>query len=109
MATRSKRTAFFCWLRSPSQWSRLPSCNWSSVGCWCFTPGTRYEYCTLSFYILGELITRLSGMPYPEYLRKHIFEPLGMQDTSFDPGVSKPDRAVPIPGDTETDYFKTTL
>jgi CubicO group peptidase (beta-lactamase class C family) len=74
-----------------------------------FPPGTRYEYCTLSFYILGELITRLSGMPYPDYLRAHVFEPLGMKDTSFDPGPSTKDRAAPVHGDIEPDYFKTTL
>jgi CubicO group peptidase (beta-lactamase class C family) len=36
-----------------------------------------------------------------------------MQDTSFDPGPSKQDRAVPVHGDIHTgeslDYFKTTL
>jgi CubicO group peptidase (beta-lactamase class C family) len=78
-----------------------------------FPPGTRYEYCTLSFYVLGELITRLSGMPYPEYLHKRIFEALGMKDTSFDPGPTRQDRAAPVHGDIHggesLGYFKTTL
>jgi len=60
-----------------------------------FVPGTRYEYCTLSFFILAELITRLSGLPYPEYLRQRIFDPLGMKDTSFDPGPRN-ERAAPV-------------
>ncbi len=67
-----------------------------------FVPGTRYEYCNLSFYVLGELITRVSGLPYPEYLRKNVFEPLGMVDTSFDPGVAKKDREAPVRGDVGT-------
>ncbi len=50
-----------------------------------FEPGTAYQYNSLSFSVLAELITRLSGRPYPEYLREHIFELLGMVDTAFSP------------------------
>jgi CubicO group peptidase (beta-lactamase class C family) len=46
-------------------------------------PGTRYEYCNASFWVLGELIERLSGARLEEYLRRHVFEPLGMRDTGF--------------------------
>lgn len=49
-----------------------------------FAPGLRYRYCSDSFSILGELIRRLSGLPYPDYLRERLFEPLGMVDTAFD-------------------------
>lgn len=48
-----------------------------------FAPGSHYEYCNLSFWVLAEIVSRLSGLPYPEYLRRHIMEPLGMQDTAF--------------------------
>lgn len=57
-----------------------------------FPPGTQYEYNTLAFAVLGELITRLSGEAYPDYLRHHIFEPLGMASTGFEP--LDPTRAV---------------
>ena len=60
-----------------------------------FHPGSRYEYCTLSFFLLAELVTRLSGMPYVEYLRQRVLEPAGMADTSFDPGSGNP-RAMPV-------------
>ncbi|MDP9380179.1 MAG: beta-lactamase family protein [Chloroflexota bacterium] len=59
-----------------------------------FEPGARCEYCSLSFTVLGELITRLSGQPYPEYLREHIFAPLGMSDTAFRPVDAA--RALPV-------------
>ncbi len=49
-------------------------------------PRAEYSYCSDSFYVLGELIRRLSGLPYPEYLRERLFKPLGMVSTSFDPG-----------------------
>ncbi len=50
-----------------------------------FEPGTSYQYNSLAFSVLGELITRLGGEPYPDYLRHHIFEPLGMAGTDFAP------------------------
>lgn len=48
-----------------------------------FVPGTRYAYCSASFFVLGELLHRLDGRPYPEVLRRRVFEPLGMVETDF--------------------------
>ena len=49
-----------------------------------FEPGTRWEYCSSSFYLLGEMIARVTGVPYVKYLRDNVLDPLGMQST-FDP------------------------
>jgi CubicO group peptidase (beta-lactamase class C family) len=59
-------------------------------------PGARYEYNSFSFYVLAELIGRLGGVPYPEYLRRWIFKPLGMRDTSFAPEGDGRSRAMPV-------------
>ena len=61
-----------------------------------YEPGTRWEYNTLTFALLGELIERLSGLPYPEYLQREIFEPLGMRDTSFAPQGDQQARTMPV-------------
>lgn len=58
-----------------------------------FEPGTQYAYCNLAFIVLAELIIRLGDQPYPEYLRRHIFAPLGMIDTDFSP--TDPARVAP--------------
>lgn len=50
-----------------------------------FEPGSRLEYCSLSFWVLAELITRLSGQPYPRFLETAILAPLEMRDTAFAP------------------------
>jgi CubicO group peptidase (beta-lactamase class C family) len=50
-----------------------------------FVPGSRWEYGSLSFALLGELIHRLDGRDHPEYLRDEIFGPLGMRDTAYQP------------------------
>jgi CubicO group peptidase (beta-lactamase class C family) len=43
-----------------------------------------YQYSNLGMYLLGEIIAEHSGMPYPEYIRRHILDPLGMRDTHTD-------------------------
>ena len=47
-----------------------------------FEPGTDYNY-GLSADILGAVIEVASGMKFSEFLKKRIFEPLGMKDTAF--------------------------
>jgi CubicO group peptidase (beta-lactamase class C family) len=48
-------------------------------------PGATYRYATSTFDLLGSLITRLDGRPYPEAIRARLLDPLGMTDTTFDP------------------------
>jgi D-alanyl-D-alanine carboxypeptidase len=43
-----------------------------------FKPGERFHYCNLGFAILGHLIEKLDGRPFPEAIRERIFRPLGM-------------------------------
>jgi CubicO group peptidase (beta-lactamase class C family) len=45
-----------------------------------YTPGTGRAYSNLGYSILGLVIEKVSGMPYNEYCRKEIFEPLGIYD-----------------------------
>jgi CubicO group peptidase (beta-lactamase class C family) len=48
-------------------------------------PGARFHYSDLNFIVLGELVRRISGQPLDEYGERHIFIPLGMADTGFNP------------------------
>ena len=56
-----------------------------------YAPGTRWHY-SLSTDVLGVLVERASGMPFPEFLRTRLFEPLGMHDTGFSVPAGKLDR-----------------
>jgi CubicO group peptidase (beta-lactamase class C family) len=47
-----------------------------------FQPGTHFMY-SVSTDACGALVELLSGQPFHEFLREHIFEPLGMRDTAF--------------------------
>jgi len=48
------------------------------------TPSTQYEYSNLGFGLLGLIISRVSGMPYQEYINRNILEPLGMKHTLWE-------------------------
>ena len=45
-----------------------------------FTPGKGRAYSNLGYSILGLVIEKVTGMPYEEYCRKAILEPLGIYD-----------------------------
>jgi CubicO group peptidase (beta-lactamase class C family) len=47
-----------------------------------FSPGTAWNY-SVSIDVMGYLVQKLSGMPFGEFLRTRLFEPLGMTDTAF--------------------------
>jgi CubicO group peptidase (beta-lactamase class C family)/Flp pilus assembly protein TadD len=47
-------------------------------------PGTRYSYSSYGYNLLGAIIEAASGMSYGEYMRQHIWQPLGMTDTQMD-------------------------
>jgi CubicO group peptidase (beta-lactamase class C family) len=51
-------------------------------------PGEAWLYNTCSD-ILGVLIARVSGRPFPEFLAERLFEPLGMADTGFEVSAGK--------------------
>ncbi len=50
-----------------------------------FPPGSRYQYASSTFELLAAAIEHVTGEPYAAYLRRTIWEPLGMVDTTFDP------------------------
>src|SRR5690606_2247037 len=58
-------------------------------------PGSKYTY-SEGLDVLGYFIEVMSGMPFDEFLREHIFDPLDMDDTWFYLPESKYDRLVTV-------------
>ena len=48
-------------------------------------PGERVLYSDLNFVVLGELVRRVTRHSLDDYCRQHIFLPLAMRDTDFQP------------------------
>ncbi len=47
-----------------------------------FDPGTCWNY-SISTDLVGVIVSRVSGLSLGDYFQKHIFAPLGMEDTFF--------------------------
>lgn len=47
-------------------------------------PGDHFDYSNLGYGILGEVITRVSGKGYGDFLHDEIFQPLGMTDCALE-------------------------
>jgi D-alanyl-D-alanine carboxypeptidase len=43
-----------------------------------FEPGARWQYSNTNYTIAGMIVEKASGMPYYDFIRKRILEPLGM-------------------------------
>jgi CubicO group peptidase (beta-lactamase class C family) len=49
-----------------------------------FQPGQRMSYSNSGYIVLGYVIERISGQSYADFIREHIFTPLGMKDSGYD-------------------------
>jgi CubicO group peptidase (beta-lactamase class C family) len=45
------------------------------------TPDTRFEYCNTNFMLLALIVEKITGEPFPDYMKQNVFAPLGMNDT----------------------------
>jgi CubicO group peptidase (beta-lactamase class C family) len=48
-----------------------------------FEPGSQYAYSNLGYLVLGQVIERISGQRYTDYIQQHILEVLDMHRTGF--------------------------
>lgn len=46
-----------------------------------FSVGEKYQYCNVGYFALAEIIARVSGKPWSEYLSDVLFKPLNMSST----------------------------
>lgn len=51
-----------------------------------FEHGSEFRYNNSGYILLGMLVERLSGVSYPEFIQKRIFDRLGMHDSGYDDG-----------------------
>jgi uncharacterized protein YbbC (DUF1343 family)/CubicO group peptidase (beta-lactamase class C family) len=57
--------------------------------------GERFIYSDINFFLLGDIVERVSGERLDRYAARHVFDPLGMKDTMFLPPASLRARIAP--------------
>jgi len=62
-----------------------------------FRPGERFQYSNTGYFLLANIVSRVTGKPFAEWMRDNVFLPLGMTDTFFsdDHRAIVPNRASP--------------
>jgi CubicO group peptidase (beta-lactamase class C family) len=58
-------------------------------------PETKFVYSDINFILLGEIVHRLSGLPENEYVKRILFDPLGMKETGYLPAPALRSRIAP--------------
>ncbi|HUQ97450.1 MAG TPA: serine hydrolase domain-containing protein [Chitinophagaceae bacterium] len=46
-----------------------------------YRSNSHFDYCNTNFVLLASLVEKVSGQPFPLFMKKNIFEPLQMRDT----------------------------
>lgn len=46
-----------------------------------FPTGEKWQYCNVCYFALAEVVSRVSGKPWPRFLNDRVFVPLGMNST----------------------------
>lgn len=75
-----------------------------------FNPGEKFSY-SEGLDVLGYFIEVVSGMPFDQFLKKRIFDPLGMNDTGFYLPDEKANRLVKVqhPVNGEWKHYPVTF
>jgi uncharacterized protein YbbC (DUF1343 family)/CubicO group peptidase (beta-lactamase class C family) len=58
-------------------------------------PGRRFVYSDINFFLLAEIVRRVSKQPLDQFARQRIFQPLGMRETMFKPPAALLPRIAP--------------
>jgi uncharacterized protein YbbC (DUF1343 family) len=58
-------------------------------------PAEGIVYSDLNFILLGEIVRRVSGMSLDQFANEHVFKPLGMRDTMYNPAANMKSRIAP--------------
>jgi CubicO group peptidase (beta-lactamase class C family) len=66
-------------------------------------PLTSVVYSNMAYTLVGYLVQKFSGVPYKQYIQEHIFTPLEMDSTAFEPRPDMDERlSVPYVVDEKT-------
>ena len=62
-----------------------------------FSPGDQYLYSNSGYFLLAEIVKRVSGQTLREFARDHLLGPLGMHDSHFHDDNTRVEKKTPFP------------
>lgn len=66
-------------------------------------PMVKVEYSNMAFTLVGYLVQKFSGVPFKQYIQEHIFTPMEMTSTAFEPRPDMEERlSIPYVVDEKT-------
>ena len=68
-------------------------------------PGEQFVYSDINFFLLGDIVSRVTGEPLDKYLTRVVFGPLGLRDTGFLPAKTLLPRIAPTERCAEQDAW----
>ena len=73
-------------------------------------PLAKVEYSNMAFTLVAYLVQKISGVPYKQYIQEHVFAPLEMSSTAFEPTPEMGERlSVPYVVDEKTGAQMATV
>lgn len=63
-------------------------------------PGTRWRYSQFPYFLFGQIVARLSGQAYADYVRQDLLAPLGITSARYG------DHRTIVPGRSSTNYTR---
>jgi CubicO group peptidase (beta-lactamase class C family) len=75
-----------------NRWEKMKRKDWIRkavlTGLVPFKPGEQWAYSSISYCVLAEIVSRVSGVHYNEFVQERIFRPLGMERSFLEPPES---------------------
>ena len=74
-----------------------------------FTPGTHWSYSNTGFNLAAIIVSRVSNMPFPEFSRTRLFQPVGMTHTSWRDDYTRVVKGRAVAYSSKTDGYHTLM
>jgi CubicO group peptidase (beta-lactamase class C family) len=74
-----------------------------------FPPGMQWSYSNTGFNLAAIIVQRVSGVPFPEFTKQRLFQPLGMTHTSWRDDYTRIVKARAIAYSTGPEGFRTNM
>jgi CubicO group peptidase (beta-lactamase class C family) len=74
-----------------------------------FTPGTHWSYSNTGFNLAAIIVSRVSNMPFPEFSRTRLFQPVGMTHTSWRDDYTRIVKGRAVAYNSKTDGYHTLM